>query len=316
MDLLTNAVESIQLGVEDYRIGTRPRLLSAVRNIHAGILLLYKEALLRRSPLESNEALVKAKLAPIVDKGGKVIFVGVGKRTVDTEQIRERFKTLMITTDWSLLEQIASVRNDIEHYFPRLEQEAIAGVVASAFLIIRKFAADELGEEPRELLGEATWDSMLQVAEVYQAERKECDDALGQIEWESEALEDGIKKLSCSECGSGLLKPVDGCSTYSDVSLECRVCGSTRERDLFIPEALAKALDREAYIVMTEGGEEPCVECPHCGNETYVYAEGRCALCGESAATVCERCGNTIPACEITSSDLCSWCDHMMSKDD
>jgi len=50
VDLLTNAVESIQIGVEDYQAGSPPRLLSAVRNIQAGILLLYKEALRRESP--------------------------------------------------------------------------------------------------------------------------------------------------------------------------------------------------------------------------------------------------------------------------
>ena len=36
MDLLENAVKSIELGVVDYRTGTHARLLSAVRNIHAG----------------------------------------------------------------------------------------------------------------------------------------------------------------------------------------------------------------------------------------------------------------------------------------
>jgi hypothetical protein len=50
MNLLANAIESIQVGVEDYQAATRPRLLSAVRNIHAGVVLLFKEALRRRSP--------------------------------------------------------------------------------------------------------------------------------------------------------------------------------------------------------------------------------------------------------------------------
>jgi|SRR6185312_11013240 len=316
MDLLTNAVESIQVGVEDYQNGSRPRLLSAVRNISAGILHLYKEALLRRSPPGSNEALIKAKFEPMLDGGARVIFVGGGKKTADLQQIRDRFRSLGITTDWSLVDQISNVRNEVEHYFPNLEQDAIAAVVASAFLIIRKFAVDELGEERRDLLGKATWDAMLEVAEVYQAERKECDDALAQITWDSEALEDGIKKICCDGCGSGLIRPAEGCSSYSDTTLECRVCGSTKEPEPFIPEAIAKALDWEGYVSMTEGGEEPYVECPECGNDTFVYEEGRCAFCGESAATVCDRCENSIPACEITSSDLCSWFDHMTSKDD
>ncbi len=54
MDLLANAIESIRLGVEDYEDGSHPRLLSALRNIHAGILLLYKEALRRLSPQDTR----------------------------------------------------------------------------------------------------------------------------------------------------------------------------------------------------------------------------------------------------------------------
>ena len=73
MDLLTNAVQSIRLGVEDYCSGERPRLLSAVRNIHSGILLLYKEALRRKSPVGSNDALIKSRIVPTLDLSGNGI---------------------------------------------------------------------------------------------------------------------------------------------------------------------------------------------------------------------------------------------------
>jgi ribosomal protein S27E len=316
VDLLTNAIESIQTGVEDYQDGRRPRLLSAVRNIHAGILLLYKEALLRRSPPNSNEALIKAKIEPQPDGNGSVSFVGVGKKTVDTFQIRERFKSLGISTDWKLLEKITEVRNDVEHYFPRLSQDAIAGVLASAFLIIRQFATAELGEEPRDLLGQETWDAMLEAADVYEAERKECDDALASVTWGSQALEDGVRQVRCRDCGSDLLKPIDGSAWYSDTTLECRACGVTRDPDSYIPDAVSEALAGEAYVAMTDGGEQPYVECPDCGLETYIYAEGRCAHCGETATQECERCGGTIPSWEMSCSPLCGYCDHVMSKDD
>ena len=91
MDLLGNAIESIRLGVEDFQAGTHPRLMSAVRNIHAGVLLLYKEALRRLSPGDSAEVLVKAKIVPSRDGAGNVVFVGKGTKTADTQQIRERF---------------------------------------------------------------------------------------------------------------------------------------------------------------------------------------------------------------------------------
>jgi hypothetical protein len=129
MDLLTNAIESIQVGVEDYKAGTRPRLLSAVRNIHAGILLLFKEALRRHSPRESNEVLVMAKIAPARDKKGRVVFTGEGKKTVDAQQIRERFAALGINTDWQRFDRINDARNDVEHLFPKLDQKALEGLI-------------------------------------------------------------------------------------------------------------------------------------------------------------------------------------------
>lgn len=316
MDLLTNAVESIQIGVEDYREGSSPRLLSAVRNIHAGILLLYKEALLRRSPPNSKEALIKAKIDPQPDGTGGITFVGVGKKTVGTQQIRERFKSLSISTDWKLLDQITSVRNDVEHYFPRLGQDAIASVVASAFLIIRQFAARELDEEPRELLGQETWDAMLKVADVYEAERRECDTALEGIGWESEALDKGVRLIRCDECGTDLLKPAAGSTSFFDTNLECRACGATLEPASYIPEAVQEALATEAYLAVTDGDDSPYVDCPYCGLRTYVYGEGRCAHCGESASQDCERCGSVVPSWEMASSPFCGYCDHMMSKDD
>ena len=59
MSILNNAVESIQVGVEDYLMDDSRRYLSAVRNICAGILLLYKEKLCRLSPSNNGEILIK-----------------------------------------------------------------------------------------------------------------------------------------------------------------------------------------------------------------------------------------------------------------
>ena len=134
MDLLTNAVESIQVGIEDYLAATRPRLLSAVRNIHAGILLRYKEALRRESPEGSNDVLLMAKNLPSREPHRGVVIVGVGKKTVDTPQIKERFEGLGISTDWNRFERINEVRNDVEHLYPRLDQNSLAGLISDSFL--------------------------------------------------------------------------------------------------------------------------------------------------------------------------------------
>ncbi len=275
MDLLTNAVESIQVGVEDYRIGTRPRLLSAVRNIHAGILLLYKEALLRRSPAGSNEVLLRARTRPVTDSGGNIVFLGEGRKTVDTQQIREHFDSLGIGTDWTSFNAIAVVRNDVEHYCANITKESLQGVIASAFLIIRSFAATELEGDPLKLLGHPTWQLMLDVTDVYEAERHACDEALRAVDWGSETLRNGVHKLRCEKCGSDLLRPAGDAENHADVTLTCRVCGDAREPEVFIPLAVDTELAAESYMAVTDGAEEPLAECPECGVTAYVMAEIR-----------------------------------------
>jgi hypothetical protein len=154
MDLLTNGIESIQVGIEDWKAGTPARLLSSVRNMHAGILLLYKEALRRRSPADSNEALLKAKVVPSLGQDGRVKFVGHGTRTVEVWQIEEHFERLGIGTDWGRFRRINKIRNEIEHYYATILQEAFKAVIVDTFIIVRDFVATELGEDPRDLFGQ------------------------------------------------------------------------------------------------------------------------------------------------------------------
>jgi hypothetical protein len=178
-----------------------------VRSIHAGILLLYKEALRRASPAGSNEALLKAKVMPRRNVAGAVEFVGDGKKTVDIQQIRERFGALGIVTDWKRFDRITEIRNDIEHYYTKANKKALEGVVSDAFIIVRNFIAKELNEEPLQLLGDETWRTMLEVSEVYEAERAECENALDRVDWESDTLATGVRGLTCSSCSGSLLRP-------------------------------------------------------------------------------------------------------------
>jgi hypothetical protein len=315
MDLLTNATESIQVGVEDYLLGTRPRLLSAVRNIHAGILLLFKEALRRESPKDTNDVLMMAKIIPARDARG-IVFIGVGKKTADVQQIRERFEEIGIVTDWKRFDRINDARNDVEHRYPTLDQKALRGLISDSFIVVRNFITDELDDDPLVLLGDDTWQAMLEVAEVYQKEKQGCVQLMAQVKWFSPALEEGLEDLTCSNCGSDLLRPELVGTPYTEVSLECISCGKTEGADSYIPKAIASALRLTSYEAAKDGGETPYVRCPDCNAKTYVIGERRCALCDHEAEHDCVRCGMEIPAEELDSSPYCGYCTHMMNKDD
>lgn len=317
MSLLTNAVESIQVGIEDYRNGSHARLGAAVRNIHAGILLLFKEALRRRSPAGSNEVLVKAKIRPVTDSTGAMHFVGIGRKTVDTWQIHDRFEGLGIRADWKGFDAITETRNDIEHYYTAITQQGLSGLIARSFVIIRDFVTDELKDDPRTLLGTHTWSVMLAENNVYRAERAKCDDALKSANWKSETLRNGVTELSCEHCASDLLFPQDPDEPPSDSVLECRTCGKTVPSDIFVSAAIEEALYAKAFIAAQDGDAEPYADCPNCGVRAYVFAEDACAYCEETVEDrECARCGETIPFSELGDSSLCGYCSHVMSKDD
>jgi len=80
MTILQNAIESIQIGVEDFQSDDDRRSVSAVRNIAAGMLLLFKEKLCELSPDYDKELLIKRDLEPVSDASGNIVFIGKERR--------------------------------------------------------------------------------------------------------------------------------------------------------------------------------------------------------------------------------------------
>jgi hypothetical protein len=272
--------------------------------------------MLRLSPPGSKDVLIKARIIPKKNSDGTVEFVGDGKKTVDAQQIRDRFNALGIVTDWARFKRIADARNDIEHHYPQLTKKALRGVITDAFLIIRSFIPEELRGNPHELLGEEIWRVMLEVSEVYTEEQAECEKLLQEVDWKSDTLRGGLLELTCEQCGSGLLRPDSPTTLYDEVNLQCRSCGVTESADSFVPRAIAVGLEYDLYYSRKDGGETPYVMCPECAADTYVMNEQRCALCGHEAEHTCIRCGHEIPGEELLSSPLCGYCDHVTHKDE
>jgi hypothetical protein len=314
VDLLTNAIESFQVGVEDYLAGSRPRLLSAVRNIHAGILLLYKEALRRASPPGCCDVLMMAKNLPSRDSNGNVVFIGVGKKTVDTWQIEERFEALGIQTDWKRFRRISEVRNEIEHLYPGLDKKGLEGLISNSFLIVRDFIKKELHDDPLALLGDATWQAMLEVTEVHEKEKEECQRLINDANWPAAVIKEGVFDLACPSCSGDLLKPVE--NSFHEIYLLCISCGKEQSPEGYVPKALASAVRGQAYSAIKHGGDPPVVSCPECGEDAFLTEEWRCLICGAEPEGMCAGCGDAIPAEELESAPLCGYCSYKANKDD
>jgi hypothetical protein len=150
MGLFENAIESIQIGVEDLLKNDDRRVLSAVRNVHAGVLLLCKEKLRRLSP--TDELLLAQRFEPRRDKSGHITVVGVGRNTASVEDIKRRFTDFGITFEWKRFEAIADIRHHIEHAFLQGSRDRAKEAVADAFVLVRHLLVDALREDPFKIL--------------------------------------------------------------------------------------------------------------------------------------------------------------------
>ncbi len=313
MSILQNAVDSMELGVEDFQTKDPKRLPSAVRNFFAGVLLLFKHRLAELSG--SDESLIKEKVVPTLEDG-KVVWRGTGKKTVTVDQIKDRFKGLGIVVDWTELDKLQAYRNEIEHYHSSVRPEVVQQYLVRAFVVVRDFIDDVLRLSPRDLLGEKTWDALVELEEVYKAERDACSRKMDEITWSNETAQLWITSATCNKCGSDLVKPTaDSALEDEDAEFECSACGERWSR---IDLLKVCGSPHHSHRSIMEGGEDPVGICPQCGNEGYDTVEQQCAFCGERGPYECVRCGNEIPAGELSydDGDLCGFCAHMTSKDD
>jgi len=306
--LLNNAAQSLRIGVEDYESTDPGRTLSSVRNITAGILLLFKEKLRELSPSQSDEVLLKQKINPKIKKG-ELIFLGSGRKTVDVQEVRERFESLGIQVDWKRVNDIVTLRNNIEHYYTEEPTTRLRELIADTFLLVRDFTTVHLNVAPVELLGEKTWKVLLETGEVYAKELEDCRAERERIQWPLEILSRVAEHVRCMECDSELMKPIDTTPRDShSIPFRCAHCGKSYLFEELAESAVEECLGAEAHISIKDGGESPYEECPDCGRETYILSDGLCVACGYTLEFAeCPVCGESLSIHEQEFGGLCSY---------
>ena len=319
--LLENAILSIQIGLEDFNAGDK-RVISSVRNLYAGILLLCKEVLRSHSPKGLDNILIKKNKK---DKNGDLKAVGYGKKTIGRQEIEETFHDLQLKVGLSKLRRLADIRNDIEHYFTGQEVALIKEAIADSMPIIHDLIA-ELGKVPLDVLGKETWNILLNEAKVFKEEQDSCRQTFSAFEDTGGALSEAVGEIICLNCSSSLMKNENtDATTLEDLELTCSQCGQTAQDSTDIFEIwLNRVFYNDIYIAMTDGGDSPIQTCPECYKNMYIIDgledEGECVNCGFSLdGAECSICGNELTVNELwyrDSTTLCSRCEHIMSKDD
>lgn len=311
--IFNNAITSISIGVEDFQQNSNARNLSAIRNIFSGILLLYKEKLRRLSPVGSDEVLIKAKIAVKLDENEKLTFVGEGKKTVDIIEIKKRFKSLGISTDWNRLEEIQKVRNNLEHYQLDGNVNILVELINNCFTIIRNFLVDELDIDPLLVFDNDIWEVFLKNEEILEQERN-----IVIASHQNSKLDAKIKcffdSIDCMHCGSVLVEITDE-SDINDVNGYCRTCGKDNYGPTLLERAIQISTGMEDYCSVKNGGETLFDICPECCNRTFCNDEEICYVCEYKIEyEECERCGNPLSLDEQNFDGLCSYCNHMLEK--
>lgn len=318
MKILKNAVEAIQIGLEDYKSDDPRRAQSALRNIFAGMLLLFKEKLRRMSPPDNDEVLIKQVIIPKLYKG-RLSFVGKNKNTVDAQQIEDRFHAFDIKVEWGVIKEIKYLRNNIEHYYTDQPPTVINEAVSKSFGIIKDFCRNYLEEEPVELFGQKSWDIFLEADEIYKSEKKESIESISQVDWTFPSLESAISFLRCPSCQSDLIHPTDEKKYEPGISfwMSCKKCQNEFEMEDVIEDCVQEELANEAYIATTDGGDDPYDVCPECDLSTYVFSEGCCLNCGYAhGGGTCAICGTPLELDVDFQGNLCSYHKWAMEKAD
>ena len=304
------------MGLEDYSSSEKRRLISCTRNLFAGILLLFKHKLSLLSPPNSDEALIKERVRPTIDAGGNIKWVGIGRKTVDVQQIKDRFESLNISVPWSRVKEINDFRNDVEHYYSNLSKAAMNALISNSFIVIRDFISQHLKIDPNDFLGEQAWNTLVSVSEVYEREKEECVNVLEKIDWGSDTLSSALEEYKCSNCGSGLITVREQKPDKHDNEFYCRSCDESWSFEDMTERALSDYFGFELYLSMKEGGDAPLIQCPECLRDSYIIEEEYCPICEAKVEHECQRCGIPIPPEEIDGSGYCSYCSYISSKDD
>lgn len=308
--LFDNAVQSIRLGLEDYQANDSTRTLSAIRNFHAGLLLLAKEVLVRAVPGADEWDVIAANYKPKRNKAGVIKYVPRGRVSIDLNGIGERFNDFGLSIDKEALKKIGNIRNNVEHYFSTEKNDSMRSLIAAAFPVAYELFR-QAGEKPHIVLEDA-WDTMLEVQEVYKRELEECSATFAEIDWPSEVL--STVRLVCPECQSELVDQRDiGNSNIQDIDAECRSCGSIFSAEKSIENSISVHLDSIQYR-----GYDLRI-CPECSLATYIVNDDGeddigCIWC-ECKLGNCDLCESKLTPDDIGDrNDRCLYCEYKWDK--
>jgi hypothetical protein len=311
--ILTNAIASIQIGVEDFISNDERRIVSSARNLTSGILLIFKHKLLIISP-HNSDVLIKQKIVPTL-KDNNLIFTGLGKDTVTVSQIKERFKNLEIQVNWKVVDEIIGLRNNIEHFCVDLNNNLVKEILSKSFYILIEFISKYLNIDPEELLGKDTFLTLQKESFEYNTKLTKCLNEIYLVSIKIPSLKHVINEIRCSNCLSQLIIPNDT-NEIEQLQFTCTICGHID----YYTKIIDKIIDDKfipSQSDIKDGADSPITTCHICGNDSFLLTDNVCLSCGAKLEYLeCNICGNMLSPFEQEFNGLCSYHYHLFTKDD
>lgn len=172
-NVLENAKFSIQLGIEDYQLSIKDkkRRISAIRNIYAGLLILYKYKLIECSPNDEPFKYIDAS-PKYLDNNN------LPNKTVNFNDIKRVFKQLDIEVSKEHEQKLKNInkhRNDIEHLkIP--EEEFLIAVLNDSFVLLDEFYSFHINGDGglSHFIGENLYQVFLNNKTVFDNKKTKC----------------------------------------------------------------------------------------------------------------------------------------------
>lgn len=299
--IFSNAIDAISLATEDYQMASKSprRILSCLRNIFAGLLLLMKAKL-----YPDHKELIITKR----NNDGSV------RNTIQYKNLLNEYTAINPTIIRKTLDQVQRQRNDLEHFYINDSPPIIDESVCACFYVICNILSNDFKQSPQEALGSKNWNILMNIQSVYEESRKECQASLSSVSWPSESILDALGYMPCPSCRATLRKIKTVAEKPIDRILECYSC--KQQINLW---DLIHNFEQDVIISATWDGETatcPSYEemdlfalCPRCENKTFWKAELSCLSCGFIPEMVqCDLCKKETLRTDIETHDGGHFC--------
>lgn len=286
-----------------------------MRNFYAGTLLMAKAALVNQVPDADPALVLAASYKPKPDAKGGLSLIP-SDRTIDFNEIGQRFKPFGLKIDNAALRNLNRIRNEAEHNYTSASHQTVREAISQAFPVVVDLF-DQLGERPHEHLAEC-WQTMLEAKHLYDKEFAQCQGSFEVVPWRSASM--GAATKTCPSCRSHLVHLTEDAPTEpTDLETRCRQCGAEIEAGRLFEASLNDYFGAELYAAASDGDVPPLATCRACGFGTYVMSaeENSCAFC-EGDLTECGICSTPLTPFNVSpdSDRMCDYCAHILSKDE